>query len=140
MLRMVLLSLLAFSVTACRPVWTAQTIPACYAPSGAPELDRERSYLAALLALEARGYAILHAEAPVQLEAEYKSSYKPEKAHAHWLIDVLPDASLHVDSVPAGVPQAAEAWDVESGIEPGLEHDPFHVAGFGVQRFASGGG
>lgn len=113
--RIALLALLLVSLLpACASpqLWSARTTPGCYQRSGDPELDRERTYVAALLALNERGYAILHAEAPREIEADFASSYRPEISHTRWLITIQPDASLLVDTPPnmREVHQRSERW------------------------------
>jgi hypothetical protein len=97
-------------LAACAPAtWTPQTIPACLVATGDVQSDRERSYLAALLALETRGYVLLHAESPAQIEAEYGSASDSDTTRVRWLVDAQPDGSLRVDSIPAGVPPSKKA-------------------------------
>jgi len=76
-----LLLTLLVAVTGCahsKP-WTAQTLPPCAAGTGVPELDRARSYLASLLALDARRYAIEHTVDGRQIEASYSPDYPPSQ-------------------------------------------------------------
>jgi len=71
--------------------------PACSASTSSPEVDRERTYLAALLALHMRGYVILKTQAPSYIEASNLSVNAPSVAPVRWLVGIGPDASLNVD-------------------------------------------
>src|SRR5688572_8436213 len=71
------LLLLSIGLVGCahsRP-WSARTLPPCTLATGIPELDRERSYLASLLALDARRYAIVHTVRGREIEATYSTDY-----------------------------------------------------------------
>lgn len=99
------LSCLLFTLLVCvgcgsPGVWKARTTPACLASTGDAALDRERTYLAALLALNERKYVTVHTEAPVEIEADFQSSHKPDVAHTTWVLRVQGDASLEVDTPP----------------------------------------
>lgn len=68
--RAALLVVLGVLMPACAAQpWHARTLPACPRSSGHPSLDRERAYVASLMALDTRGYAIVYAEPP-QVEAQ----------------------------------------------------------------------
>lgn len=112
MLRLWLLVGLLFSLSACTHVWTPRTVLGCYLSAGDPQLDRERSYYALLLALSERNYEILHAELPRQIEVAYHSDYAPQRSFVSWLIDVREDASFTVQSIPPGaeVTSKQERW------------------------------
>jgi hypothetical protein len=81
--------------------WAIHNTPGCPVSTSQPELDRERTYLATILALQARGYAVMKAQAPSYIEATHTSGNSPGAAHVRWLISIGPDASLNVD-VPPG--------------------------------------
>jgi hypothetical protein len=109
-----LLLLLLLGVTGCahtRP-WSARTLPACAARTGVPELDRERSYLATLLALDARQYAIVHAVSGREIEATYSPNYPPSQPSARWVLSVLDDARvvLDVPSTAGPISEREEQW------------------------------
>jgi hypothetical protein len=109
MQRALLFLFLATLASACSGVWQPQSIPACYAPIGVPALERERSYYAALIALSERKYVIVHAEAPRQIEVEYRSNYRPDQANVHWRVDIADDAAIRVQNIPAGVSVSRKA-------------------------------
>jgi hypothetical protein len=93
-------SILLLLVTGCASAprsWQPRTVASCTAALGAP-LDQERTYLAALLALSSRKYAVLHSEAPHSIEAESRSDYHPEIYTTRWVMRVRPDGSLEVDA------------------------------------------
>jgi hypothetical protein len=93
-------------------LWAARSTPGCHASTGDPALDRERTYLATLVALNQRGYAILRAEPAREIEADFVSDYKPEVSHTRWLLRVQSDASLSVDTPPSQrhMHQRSERW------------------------------
>jgi hypothetical protein len=80
------------------PPWEPHTLPGCHGSLGQPQLDQERTYLAAMLALSARHYAILHAEAPFLIEAESRTNYHPELFTTRWVMNVRPDGVLDIDA------------------------------------------
>ncbi len=84
-----------------KTIWSLQNSPGCPVSTSDPQLDRERTYLASLLALQERKYAILRTQAPSAIEATYTSGNNPSVAHVHWLIGIGPDASLTVDVAEA---------------------------------------
>lgn len=77
--------------------WVLHNTPGCPVSTSSPDLDRERTYLATLLALQSRGYAILRTKAPSYIEATHTSGNSPQVARVRWLIGIGPDASLTVD-------------------------------------------
>ncbi len=77
--------------------WTLHNTPGCRVSTHHAEVDRERTYLATLLALEARGYVVVETEAPTRIVASYVSGNAPGVARVRWVIGVGPDASLNVD-------------------------------------------
>jgi hypothetical protein len=79
-------------------LWEPRTLARCGNSLGDPVLDRERTYLAALLALSSRQYAIVHSESPSWIEAESRSDYHPEVFHTRWVLHVLDNGRLEVDS------------------------------------------
>lgn len=114
MLRFVVVLALLSLLPGCarQKVWVPRVVPACASSTSDATLDRERTYLAALLAVQERGYAILRAEPPREIVADYTSDYRPERSHSRWLLYVQPDGSLEV-STPADhrrVHARAEAW------------------------------
>jgi len=52
------------------PAWTMRAVPGCAQAIEPPGLEQERGYLAALLALDSRGYAITRALSP-EIEAVF---------------------------------------------------------------------
>lgn len=78
-------------------VWVLHNTPGCPVSTSDPELDRERTYLATLLALQSRDYAVLITKAPTYIEASHAGGDSPGVAHVRWLIGIGPDASLNVD-------------------------------------------
>ncbi|MFT3921322.1 MAG: hypothetical protein QM778_02180 [Myxococcales bacterium] len=77
--------------------WSLHNTAGCPVSTSSSELDRERTYLATLLALQARHYVIVKAQSPTYLEATRTSASNPAVARVRWLISVGPDASLNVD-------------------------------------------
>jgi hypothetical protein len=75
------------------PAWQVRELPGCAQPLSDLQLERERGYLAALLALNARGYAIWRAELP-QIVAEVG----PFKARSHFEVRVREDGQLELDA------------------------------------------
>lgn len=90
--------LMAAAISSCggsaSRIWRTKDEPTCAMPSGTAETDRQRAFLAALIALEERGYTVVRMRWPKTLEAHYYSAYKPEIYQTRWVINVLPNAHL----------------------------------------------
>ncbi|MFM2415368.1 MAG: hypothetical protein RL385_91 [Pseudomonadota bacterium] len=71
-IRLLVLLVAALSGCVARP-WTTRLLAPCSVASGEAELDRERSYHAALLALDTRGYAITRQRPVNTIDAQYRA-------------------------------------------------------------------
>ena len=83
--------------------WAPRREPACTLGSSTPELNQQRAFLASLLALEERGYTVLHMEWPLQLEAHFISNHRPDTYQTRWVVDVAPGGELSI--------RAPQGWD-----------------------------
>jgi hypothetical protein len=98
-MRFVLSVFLALAGLGCAhsSAWSARTLAGCKERTGVPELDRERAYLASLLALDSRRYAVVRHVQGRELEATYASDYPASQPHWRCVLSVLDDASVVLD-------------------------------------------
>lgn len=80
--------------------WVPRIQPTCVRSTGSLELDRQRAFLAALLALDSKRYVILENEFPNRLVGHFVSSYQPDIHATRWEVQVLKNGKLQVDALP----------------------------------------
>lgn len=90
------LSLLCLTACATTTHWQPRSMAPCLEPLKPESLELERARVAAMLALDAQGYAILAATKDT-IEAQF---YRSEAARVHWILRIGPQASISAEISP----------------------------------------